>query len=436
MDESGERRRSQEQFKLVEIETAPSIFKEVIQAAAEVRTNFRESGIEGRRMAVVVSAYDAKDVLPQTLKEITGQMKQLGLSGEIFVILNNGGGDTREYLNAAEGSDQIGKQAREIGVNEVVFGRTMPLAAEGANSRSVPRVVNIEGTLPKQADGIKLVLIDQQVDPDNAGKIRGLRDVYEFLRQQNQKTGYRPQYLLAIDAETRLRPVDTRKKEVMTEVNSGLGHMVDLSKEGKVMVGAKLQFVPYRSDGSPNWKEKTPSMQESISIMHGMKGYEWLPGGATLGGFSDMVSILSAITRVLPGSRIEDVMTTAVAKAMSIGTKVDQEVVHANRCPSEDDREAVVDQMTRWIRGKQGLEKIIGRSMAKRVIDDRIIRILTYPLIELAKGRRVDVPLLLKGLLPYLNVIKLTRGAPDDFVGGSAVFRPQDHSSIIRATDL
>lgn len=408
-----------------EIASTPPVFQKVLGEVSKNLDNFRTEREEADRIAVVISAYDARDLLPNTLAEISEQLKELGLQGEIFVVLNNGGGNTGEFINSKMEEEQLKTIADKIGVGEIVFGRTEKLSGQlASDSKKTPRSIVLDRDI-LQKSGIRLVVIEQQSEPDNAGKIRALRDIYEFLRRYNQEKGYCPRYLLAADAETRLRPVDvkSKRKKIIIEQNSGLSHMIDLSDDGKKMVGAKLQFVPYDQNGNPNWREKTPSMQEAISIMHGMRGYKWLPGGATLGGFRYMVSILSAVSRELPGTRIEDVLTTVLARTLDIETIVDNQVIHTNRCPSEDQKKEVFLQMERWLKGYEGLRSLAGDQLTRKVISNDIVKIIAHPLVELAKGKKVNVPHLLKGLLPYIRANKLARSGPDDFEEGSGTFR-------------
>src|SRR3989338_7717679 len=401
-----------------EREQIPKVFQGVLDMTEQTLGDFKTMEKEVNRIAVVLSAYDANNLLPETLREITEQLKKSRFGGEIFVILNNGGGNTRDFVNSEMKQSQLEVITNEIGVNEIVFGKTESLDDTVPNSKAVPRKITLDRAVPQKMDGVRLVVVEQQNEPDNSGKIRGLRDVYEYLKQQNQETGYCPQYLFAIDAETRIRPVNAQRKEIITDDNSGLSHMIELSNEGKRMVGAKLQFVPYDDNGNPSWKEKTPPMQEAISIMHGMKGYEWLPGGGTLGGFPEMVSILNSISLKLPGTRIEDVLTTVTAKSLGIETVVDEQVAHANKCPSESDRQAIFAQMERWLKGAEGMKQVTGKHLAEKVISNGIIKIITYPLKELARGRKVDISHLLTGLPNYVKASRLAKGEPDDFVEG------------------
>lgn len=426
--DSGERTQPPRQLgwesRLSEKERQPisPIFREVLTESEKNRAELRQEKIDDHRLAIVVAAWDAQDVLPETLKEITAQARTCQLEGEIFVVLNKGGGNTREYLHPHMDPETIAGIAREAGVDEIIRGKTIPLSETSENSKAIPREIDLEKPIPEERTGLRLVIIEQQDESDNAGKVRALRDVYHLLKKQNRQTGYCPRYLLAMDAETRLRPVDHFKKKILPEINSGLRHMLTLSENGKNMVGAKLQFIPYNTHGNPDWQAVVPPMQETTSIMHGMKGYEWLPGGATLGSFVDLVSILEPISQLLPGTRVEDALTTVAAKALDIKTIIDQEVVHTNRCPYKEDSKAVFAQMERWLKGDSGMKEVAGQPLSEKVIKSTLLKVLAYPLYQLARGKPVNVPHLITGLRPYIQASQLAIKMPDKFLGGTATF--------------
>lgn len=426
--DSGERNQPPRQLgwesRLSEKERQPisPIFREVLTESEKNCAEFRQEKIDDHRLAIVVAAWNALDTLPESLKEITAQARTNRLDGEIFVVLNKGGGNTREYLHPHMDAETIARIAREAGVDEIIWGKTIPLSETSENSKTIPREIELEKPIPEERTGLRLIIIEQQNEPDNAGKIRALRDVYHFLKRQNRQTGYCPRYLLAMDAETRLRPVDFYSKRILSEVNSGLGHMIALTEGGKNLVGAKLQFMPYDTHGNPNWQAEVPPMQETASIMHGMKGYEWLPGGATLGSFVDLVSILEPISHLLPGTRVEDALTTVAAKALDIKTIIDQEVVHTNLCPYEEDSKAVFTQMERWLKGDSGMKEVAGQPLSEKVIKSSLLKVLAYPLYQLARGKPVNVPHLITGLRPYIQASKLAIKMPDKFLGGTATF--------------
>jgi hypothetical protein len=309
-----------------------------------------------------------------------------------------------------------------LGVAEIIFGETNRLADTAESTDAVPRKLKLEKEIPKKAEGVKLIVIKQQRESNNGGKIRALRDIYEFLLSQNKKWGYCPQYLLAIDAETRLRRREPRSGRISTEINFGLCHMIELSKAATVFVGAKNQSIAFDPNGNPNWDAQTPPMQKVTSLLHGLDGYQWLPGGATLGGFKDTVSAMSAISRKLPGLWVEDTMLTAVAKALGIKTVIDSEVVHTNRCPGPAERQEISLQMERWLMGTEGVRSLIGVSFARKVINDNLTKAISHLLSESIKGRSVNLAYLLKGVTPYLQAKLRSRRQPNDLIADPASF--------------
>jgi len=398
----------------------PTIFKDLLEDIEVIRTSFDEAQNDDQRIAVIVSAFDEKDVLPSTLKEMVELIKGADLSGEIFVILNNGGGNTVEFVKRIVKNKK--KLEKQIGVDKIILGKTCKLKGKWKNSNTIPRKIKLDQAVPKKTSGVTLVVIRQDQEPDNAGKIRGLRDIYEFMRRQNQESDYCPRYLLTIDAETRLRRRDPKSGHIFIEPCYGLKNLIEYSKKGTVMVGAKNLSIPYDAEGNPNWQATTPPMQEVSSILHGLEGYQWLPGGATLGSFKDVVSIMCAISRKLPGSWVEDTMLTAAAKAIGIEIAIDQEVIHTNRCPSLEERKMASDQIERWLMGTEGVRNVIGPSFAKTVINRKLTKAVAHLLSEFAKGRKVNFLYLLKGLNPYFDVRKRSRLKPNDFINDPAVF--------------
>lgn len=397
----------------------PEIFKRLIDLTRQKLLSIDTKNKQPNRIAVVVSVYNGKELLLQTLREINNQIRSCDLTGEIFLILNNGGGNASEFLNPDLPPDRIDNIKKLIGIDQIIFGQT----EEEKESPTKPQEITLNQEVPMESQGIRLVVIKQTESKLNRGKIRALRDIYEYLGKLNEKTGYCPHWLLAIDAETRLRIVNENKLSIEP---SGLEQLLNLSNNGKRMVGAKLYFTPYDNIGNPDLVAKIPPMQEAISMMHGMPGYQWLPGGATLGGFPEMVAILSSISQLLPGTRIEDVLTTVVAKALDIQTMIASNVIHTNRCPAIDNEEAVFQQMLRWLKGYEGLKRIAGEKLTRQVIDNEIFRIIAYPVIQLTRTLHPDILIkiihLLRGLKPYIEASKKACENPDDFLEGEATF--------------
>jgi|GEM_PF-6180402 len=397
------------------VRSIPEGYVRMLDKAAENREKMRGMA-EEKRIAVVIVARDAACVLPNTVKEITEQMKTCGLYGEVFVVLNGGGGDTKECLKKDE--EEI---KASFGVDRVIKGRAHK-RSDGM-SLGEPNKIELDGSYIEGKGEIRLIVVDQEDHPDNLGKVRGQRDIYNYLLEANNE-GYCPKWLLAIDAETRLRKVDPHSHRVITNEAGGLGELLKATQGGERIVGAKLHFVPYGDDGNPDWEVKVPPMQKTVSLLHGSRGFEWCPGGATLGEFTKIVPIAAAMGNKLPGSRIEDNVITVTARTMGVPTLVHEGVVHTNRCPGNDEPRLAYEQIKRWMKGQVGLERAFGRDLTRLVLNPRLDRVIINPLIKAFKRdgqiRVRDIPYLLQGLPPYLSAIRQARLHPDDYFRGDA----------------
>jgi hypothetical protein len=389
----------------------------LLDASARTRESFREEKRDENRIAVVISAHNADDVLPATLREISEQIRALGKQGDIFIVSNNGGGTTDRIF--------LGEDAPErLGVDRVIRGYTEPSEDQDTHLPTVAKPVAIDQRPSDMTEGVNLFVITQYKARENEGKIRGLRDVYEYIYQENQDTGYCPGLLLAMDAETRFRSITPGSKE-RGELPSGLDHMVELTRGGKAIVGAKLNFTPYTKNGDPDWQARIPPMQETISLLHGSPGFQWEPGGGTLGNFPDMVSMMRDMSQQLPGTRVEDVFLTVMARTYGISTVVDQSVIHANRCPAytKESFRSYYDQMFRWMQGGAGLEEFAGKDLSETVLNVKLLDVIMYPLMEAAKNfRNVDIPHLIKGLPDYIRASVQAKAQPDKMQSGSATW--------------
>lgn len=394
-------------------------FNLVLKKISEIyENNFpqnEKSTSDERKIAVVLSSYNAKELLKPTLEELISQMRSAGMHGEIFVVLNNGGGDNKDFI------DQLIKEETKIeGVDKIFFAKSRE--EDFLSSKDPRKIIFEEPDSQKeiinsdQNNKVRLIFIEQEKKEANEGKIRGLRDVYNFLLEL-KRDGYYPRYLLAIDSETRLR-LSTDK----TSPNGdGLGKMIELSKDGNTLVGAANLLIPYDENGYPDFNKTIPPIQEEINIIHGRDGFNWLPGGATLGGFDKMVSILSVISQEYPGLRVEDVLTTIIANILKWDFFVTREVVHTNRCSG--DLLKSFEQIMRWFEGVSSLEKIADDGLNK-ILNSRLSKLFIYPIKDLLKGDKniFNLLYLLFGLPPYLIINFLSKFKPDDIKEGKANF--------------
>ncbi len=407
------------------VKEASPVFIGALDKAAQLRAEMKDTISDPNRMVVVVSAYNASDVLPETIRELVGQMRDNDRYGEIFVVLNNGGGNTKDIVPQADA--QKDKLKSEWRVDQIQQGRVVETTSKDQlKDRSKPKAIQLDTDIVANK-GISVIFINQDERPDNDGKALALRDIYPFLHKQHVEHNYNARDLFAIDAETRIRRVDPDTHEVIPEYNIGLAHMLAMVKEKKAIVGAKNALIPYTEKGNPDWGAKTPPMQTTINVLHGTAGFDWLPGGATLGKFTDIVPMMEALTQAMPGNRVEDVTMTVMARTLGLPTIVDTDVVHANRSPRFKifRRQGQRNQMVRWKKGLEGVMKIGGKKLTETVVNDNIVNILFTPLTEAyVHKRKIDIPHLMKAFPSHLRRSLEAKLHPDDFISGKASWIP------------
>ncbi len=426
--------------------TIPTGFQKALDKMVVYREEVDKVEPQPDRMAVVISAWEAGDVLPQTIKETVQQMQEAGKWGEIFVVLNNGGGkSTRDCIYGKDKNvslvdaeeavqDRVSqKLCKSTGADNVVFGETIELPTnfgfmelsgeriqDTSNIDTVARPIKftVSGGLNALKEGeISLVVVDQVAEGEhNQGKIRALRDLYHKLFLETKYGGYCPEIVEMEDAETRLLMV--QEGEIVTGKPAGLEEMLRLSQNGKVWVGARNALVPYDEKGDPDWKASVPPMQTSTNLIHGTKGMEWLGGGEMIGDYRGVLAMNEVIPQEYPGLRVEDVLLTVCARVFMKETVVSRDVVHTNRCPSVKEEKKAMDQMLRWIKGVKGLESIIGPELNKIHTDVGFWQSITKNIQEtLRRKGKVNIVTLLRGARPYAHVVKEAGRKPDRLIG-------------------
>jgi hypothetical protein len=172
------------------------------------------------RLAVVVavkSGVDTERLLRITISELVDQMIQIGLYGEFFIINNNG------RRQPADDTDRLRTmlETQVPGLDRVVLGRTERVP-DRSPSVADEVVLPSDAISPAPRGRIQAIIVEQYHDHiKNSGKIRALRDMYHYLYREATAGRYRPELLLNIDAETRLRrrmfevregPIETLRK--------------------------------------------------------------------------------------------------------------------------------------------------------------------------------------------------------------------------------
>ncbi len=381
-------------------------FFNLISFSEEDIKKIQENPIQKNRISVVLSVYDGDDLLPHTFKALVRQIKKAGLHGEIFIVLNRGGGTTANYLNS-ENAENIKK---DLGLSEVAFTKSTRdhLSKTDKDNAKIPGNIQLDSSHMEDRDSndVKLIVVEQDNIEANAGKIRGLRDAYNFLFDISTRSNFRPEFLFSIDAETILHPRDEETGAVDLENDNSLLSLIKKTKNGEVIVGAKSEFIPFK-EGKPDWDAEIYVPTAMLNGVHGISPtvdyvplskfgnsedspLSFLCGGAILGDYASILGLMRNISTIFPGIRTEDTFLSIATRLLSIRTSIDQGVVHLNRCPDVkyQDRKAfskdaitkarikiksgasiesvLIDselQMTRWLQGNAGIQNVIPKDI-------------------------------------------------------------------------
>jgi hypothetical protein len=387
-------------------------FVQALDGAAEAHATLRNAPAGERTLAVLCSVYNGSTLIPGTLRELVQLLRAGGYGADLFIILNAGGGSAREALLRRGLPADLARLKREFHVDEALLGRT--------DARGIRLDWEPEDLAPGR---IRLILIDQTARSEaERGKSVAVQLAMEFFREAALKSGYGPQYMLMIDAETRLRRVDLARSRyaVQTETPAGLEEILQAVQPGRQFSGSRLFMTHFDESGEPEWGRKTPPLQHTSTVMMGSWALSTLNGGATAGDFRDLLAINLGWTRAYPRCRIEDSLMCFMIRALGAGYAVLDDVVHANICPS-----LPVDAMNQFLRWRQGLAAL-RREVGERYYATIYKSSATYFLYVLYARLRWSDFVRFRDILPGMPQVEhldyVATRQPDDWIHGSAAW--------------
>ena len=391
------------------LKTIPARFQRLVDTSAEYKTRLKDELTPGQ-VAVICSIYNDAYLLPGTLKELLAQLKSENLYGEIYLILNNGGGDAVEYLCGSNLRKKAEELRDKLGVDQVIYGKT-----------DAQDQLSLEKKLPGSGERqISLVIIRQDVRVENRGKSKALRDIFRYLLKLNQEENYTPEYLLAIDSETRIRQVNLKKSrfDVITEQVRGLGELRKYIVPGRQISGSRLFMTHFDPTGEPVWDSDLPPLQHISTVFMGTWALSTLNGGATMGNFSDVMAIFLGWLQVLPGCRTEDSLNCFIVRALGLEYVVPSEVVHANLCPEQPVK--AFAQFLRWRRGLATLKREVGSKFFVKIYKGTLPYLAFILMAKLRWPGFVSLASISEGLVQVKALDSIAGAQPDDWIEGDA----------------
>jgi hypothetical protein len=319
--------------------------------AQQIEAKIKEEGLERTQplITVIVSVWEESDemisskMLEHSLAELVAQAQRSGLSLDIIVVANNGGGATPE----------LGHQMRErlhnslpekLGLEEVIDLETQK--PENEFDATTPWPLEIATDESERGNGNRLFFVTQPFDEVNAGKIRALRDVTNALTTEIVQEGYAPDAIFQMDAETILeynKPLlrDADPEDTVPPLKALFN---GVTRGGYLAVGTKDRFEAMDPETGRPLRVPRESAQEGYMLAN-QRNFITLPGGALMIRPPHYIAGIKAISETTPGAGTEDYMLTKMLRDIDPGddkegfvTATSLHIVsHLNRCPQGPD---------------------------------------------------------------------------------------------------
>lgn len=330
----------------------------VLDAALERNRNEQQSDETAKkpRGAVVVSLYEEDQTLltakmfEHSLTELLNQAQQSGLELDIIIVANNGGGSTREVgnlmntrvISAIENIPELGNVARVKTV------RPNTETLDASTPWEIP--TNIENAEKSEA-GNRVLYIEQEYDTLNKGKIRAIRDVSNYLTHQIVETGYTPDFVFQMDAETILEYKDKKLEGALPPLKVLYNQ---ISRGGRIAAGTKDKFAIMDPETGLPIDKPIGSAQKGFEATNTPDKFISLPGGALMSKPANYLAGMVAISRETPSMGVEDYMFTKLlrADAKEQGQELEDVaesvglITHLNRTP--ENWKQAIKQMANW----------------------------------------------------------------------------------------
>ena len=353
-------------------------------------------------LAAVCVAYDAQPFVAKTLLELAAQTSALYERTDIFLILNDGGGNTRDFL--LSGPDRL---ELESSFDEIVH-LTESSAREWRQRSSKAQS--------------RLIVIDQGGSSPSRGKAHGLKFILEFLFDGVLSESYPYGQIFLFDAESRLRKVGREGSPFKIRENEprGLAELKAAVGNSTPLVGSRFLMTHYDEAGNPEWDGdiQGPSYVSNILIASGAS--DLLNGGAILGRSREVLPLYLSGLSVFPACRVEDSMVSLLARKTGKDFKILREVVHSNHCSRQP--AAANSQFLRWIKGNRALRSSLTTELfySLKVFRTPFQRAFLIALFWFRCPDYVKPVKLWKAVREGLKLEKMAENEPDDLINGAA----------------
>ena len=323
-----------------------------------------------RVLGIVAAGKGAENYLPYTIPKIIRQISEMGKGADLIIGLNNGFEcPPLQRLTVLPNVHVIHLYTEEKWTSTTPARSFADYQCEGGP-------YHLTNTDLARATH-RIFVVHQRAGPHSPGKIRVLGDIYGSLVVESIQNGWIPPgILVTFDAESQF--FGLQEGGIPEWESNGLMLLVSkLQASPEIdLLGARSRYAVYRKeliDGIevhlPDFREEPPPLQRFLYAVHGRyRGYQWKPGGGTVGRTDVMISLLVVIASRYPGIRNEDVHLSILAQHAGFRGDIVTDAVSTNRVPiitdltaDEPPQPVWVQQMSRWMASVHALELHYGR---------------------------------------------------------------------------
>jgi len=319
------------------------------------------------RLAVVLVAWEpdgsmqTASMLERSLPSLQKQLVQSGIHADLFLVLNNGGGPSRPI------QDQL------LARVESVISRIQPVLGaqivevippDPTESAAVPWAIDASLQRAEFFPGFNQILILRQPShPYNKGKIRGLRDVCQFLGDRVLSGRYGVDLIYQIDAETMLS-MDGNEGVESEPVSALVAPFVDPYCQA---VCSKERYLVFDDNSGERLDGAAVPASHILMDRTTNRGHlSYLAGGSLMSRVPSYLAAISALTCFTPSLGAEDYGYTSILRqaSRSYGLWPSERAVklipcvrHVNRIPSS--RTAAMRQFANWVLSARAVDQLL-----------------------------------------------------------------------------
>ncbi len=317
------------------------------------------------RLAVVLVVWEpdasmqTASMLERSLPSLQKQLLMAGIHADLLLVLNNGGGPScpvQDQLLARV--ESLIRRIQPVLGAQIV--ETIP--PESIESAAVSWAFDARLQQADFSPGLnQVVIVRQPSNPCNKGKIRGLRDVCQFLADRVLSGLYGVDLIYQIDAETTLS-IDGTEGQEAGPIAALVAPFAEPSCQA---VSSRERYLVFDDQSGEIIDVAVPAAQLALNQTTNCGDCSFLHGGSLMSRVPSYLAGISTLAQFTPGLGTEDYGYTSIilqaAKVHGLWSaehalRLISQVRHVNRVPSS--RAAAMRQFSNWILNGRAVDQL------------------------------------------------------------------------------